>query len=185
MTSHAIHSQQLENVLPAKWYVIQTQLKQEMTAKVNLTRQGFEVFLPQYIKKGKKADLILPLFSGYLFCQFDPTACRWQSIHSTIGVSRILGYDAGTTVPMHVRDNIIPGLQAFCDPITQIVDMQRAYPMCSASYSQGEAVKILKGMFEGQTATYWNSTKNGAMIILSLLNRPVRVILRNEEITRS
>src|ERR1035437_3230784 len=131
-----------------------------MTAKVNLIRQGFEVFFPQYVKKvmGCKGphELILPLFSGYVFCSFDVEACRWQSIHSTIGVSRILGYDENTKVPHHCRDNVIPGLQAFADA-EGIIDMAQAFPSPDHSYSQGDAVKIIKGIFANQDATYWNS----------------------------
>ncbi len=167
----------------AQWYVIQTQFKQELAAVDNLRRQGFEVFFPRYIKKHKKGELILALFSGYVFVCFDVEACRWQSIHSTIGVSRILGYGADTRVPAPCRDNVIPGLRELCDE-QGIVDMARAFPVESQAYEQGEAVKILSGMFEGTTATYWNHSARGAHVILSLLNRPVRVILRNEEITK-
>ncbi len=130
---------------------------------------------------GKKC--LLPLFSGYVFVRFDPGLCRWQSIHSTVGVSRILGYGADTKVPAPVRDNVIPGLQSMCD-CNGIVDMQRAFPAPDPSYAQGDAVQILNGMFKNQMATYCNHSKSGHMIILSLLNRPVRVILRNEEITK-
>jgi len=165
------------------WYVIQTHMKMEQTAKVNLIKQGFEVFFPQYVKQHKKGELLLPLFSGYLFVRFDVTACRWQSIHSTIGVSRILGYGIDTTVPAPVRDRAVSSLQSFADE-AGIIDMQRAFPAPDHSYQQGEAVKIVAGMFAGHDATYWNGSIKGAHVILSLLNRPVRVILRNEEITR-
>ena len=182
MTLHAIRSQPLENALK-HWYVIQTQFKQELTAQENLERQGFKTFLPQYMKPRKKGVLTLPLFSGYLFVSFNKDACRWQKIHHTIGVSRILGYNEGANSICPVKQGFVEGLQAFCDD-GGVIDMEKAFPSAIQAYSQGETVKILKGMFEGQTATYWNCTKNGAMVILSLLNRPVRVILRNEEITR-
>ncbi len=127
--------------------------------------------------------MLLPLFPGYLFTRFDPTQCRWQSIHSTVGVRRILGYGADTSVPAPCRDNVIPGLRELCDE-QGIVDMSKAYPSENQAYVQGEAVKILTGMFKDQMATYWNHSTSGTMVILSLLNRPVRVILRNEEIIR-
>ncbi len=165
----------------SNWYVVQTHLKNEITAKHNLIKQGYEVFLPLY--KGKKEQL-LPLFSGYLFVRFDPTTCRWQSIHSTIGVSRILGYGEQTTVPAPCRDNVIPGLQAFCDS-QGVVDMALAFPSQNPgvrAFMQGDEVEILEGMFKNHKATYWNRSKAGVHVILSLLNRPIRVILRSDEI---
>ena len=188
MTLRLIRCELLERDLTPdgmKWYVIQTQFKQELTAKHNLIRQGFEVFFPQYLKQTSKGAILLPLFSGYLFVRMNVAAVRWQSIHSTIGVSRILGYDTGTSVPAPCRDNVIPGLRSFCDA-GDIVDMHRAFPSTkpgvSAAFKQGDSVVVLDGMFKDCPATYWNCTKDASIVILSLLNRPVRVILRSEEI---
>lgn len=191
MTLQVIRSKPLENALAANWYVVQTHVKQEMVAKLRLIAQGFEVFLPQYKKPGPKGkgELILPLFTGYLFTSFDIAACRWQLIHSTIGVSRILGYNSETNTICPVKHGVIPGFQAFCDA-NDIVDMAKAFPAScpdegeNVQYEQGDAVEILSGMFKGQQATYWNRSKVGTHVILSLLNRSVRVILRNEEITK-
>lgn len=165
------------------WYVIQTQVKMEPTAKENLVRQGFDVFLPQYEKKVKKGLLTLPLFPGYLFTRFDPAVDRWQRIHSTTGVSRILGYNAGANTICPVKPDVVPGLQAFCDPDTGVIDLERAYPKNIERFKEGDKVKILEGIFAGKHGTYWNGSPKGAHIILQLLNRPIRVILRNEEIT--
>lgn len=184
MTLRVIQHKQLESALH-HWYVVQTHVKKEQEVKFGLLKKGYEVFLPLYKKPGPrgKGELLLPLFSGYLFTTFDQNITGWQEINRIVGVSRLLGYDPETNSVAPCRDKIIPGLQTFCDA-QGIVDMQRAFPAKNQAYVQGECVQILKGMFEGQRATYWNSTKNGAMVILSLLNRPVRVILRNEEITR-
>lgn len=186
MTLRMIHSEPLENVLPEQnnpnWYVVQTQVKREQEVKAGLLKKGYEVFLPLYVKRNKKADVTLPLFAGYLFVTFDGSR-QWQEIHRMIGVSRLLGYDAESDTIAPCRDKVIPSLRAFADD-DGIVDMQRAFPTQIQAYTQGEHVQILAGMFKDQTATYWNSTKNGAMVILSLLNRPVRVILRNDEITQ-
>lgn len=185
MTLRMIQQKQLESALH-QWYVVQTQVKKEQEVKFGLIKKGYEVFLPLYKKLGPKGkgELLLPLFSGYLFTQFDQSNNGWQEINRIVGVSRILGYDADSNTIAPCRDNVIPGLQSFCDE-GGIVDMKRAFPTQNLAYAQGDVVKILKGMFEGQSATYWNTTKNGAMVILSLLNRPVRVILRNEEITKA
>lgn len=127
--------------------------------------------------------MILPLFPGYLFTSFDRSTGQWAEINRMIGVSKLLGYDVGANTICAMRDGVVPGLQQFLDD-EGLIDMTKAFPAPDQAFLQGDAVKILSGMFEGKTATYWNQTRNGAMLILSLLNRPVRVILRNEEITR-
>lgn len=187
MTLATIRLQPSENILSKNWYVIQTQYKQELIAKENLVRQGFVVFFPQYVKQTNKGPLLLPLFGGYLFANFDPEMCRWQSIHSTIGVSRILGYQGDSNRLIACRPGVIPGLQSFCDA-QDIVDMERAFPSqepgkgAVREFKEGDNVKILNGMFKGQQATYWNTTKDCHVVILSLLNRSIRVILPNNEI---
>lgn len=182
MTLRAVQHKQLESVLH-HWYVVQTQVKKEQEVKFGLLKKGYEVFLPLHKKPSPKGELLLPLFSRYLFVKFDQRVSGWQEINRIVGVSRLLGYDPETNSVSPCRDNVIPKLQTFCDT-HGIIDMNQAYPTTKKGYSQGEVVEILKGMFEGQRATYWNSTKNGAMVILSLLSRPVRVILKNEDITR-
>lgn len=181
----AIPSKLLENVLPLdQWYVVQTQVKKESEVQEGLLKKGYKVFLPQYKKKAKRGpDLILPLFPGYLFTTFDRDNRQWQEISRIVGVARLLGYDAPTNTVCSVREGFVEALQQHCDE-RDIIDMNAAYPAPAAGFQQGDAVQILSGMFEGKTATYWNNTKNGAMLILSLLNRPIRVILKNEEITR-
>ncbi len=182
MTLRAVQHKQLESTLH-HWYVVQTQVKKEQEVKYGLVKKGYEVFLPLHKKRTLKGELLLPLFSRYLFVKFDQHVPGWQEVNRVAGVSHLLGYDPETNSVSPCRDNVIPKLQAFCDSYG-IIDMNRAYPTDSKDYSQGEVVEILKGMFEGQQATYWNKTKNGAMVILSLLNRPIRVILKNEEITK-
>ena len=57
-------------------------------------RQGFETYLPRYLKRRRHArrteTVAAPLYPCYLFVTFDPAVQRWRSIHSTIGVTRQL-----------------------------------------------------------------------------------------------
>ncbi len=75
------------------WYVVQTHANAEVKAATHLGRQGFEVYLPRFLKRRRHARRveIVPaaLFPRYLFVA-DIASQRWRSIHSTIGVCRLL-----------------------------------------------------------------------------------------------
>jgi transcription antitermination factor NusG len=76
------------------WCIIQSKPKQEFIAEKNLRLLNINVYLPVYMKKIKKnkikIDLISPLFSGYLFAQFD-IFDSYQKVKYTRGVKKILG----------------------------------------------------------------------------------------------
>ncbi len=169
--------------MPKKWYVIQTQTKREHEVKCALLKKGYQVFSPQYWKQHKKEKVLLPLFPRYVFVRFDAAIDTWQEIHRLRGVVRLLGYEGRNSSLTPVDDEELRLLMAHSDPSTGIVNMEQAYPSGRITqYKAGDTVRIENGMFQGHIATYWNNTAKGAMVILSLLNRPVRVILRSEEL---
>src|ERR1700743_1219444 len=89
------------------WYVVQTQPNSEAKATQNLIRQGYEVYLPRYLKRrqhARKVDFAAkPLFPRYLFVAVDMATQRWRSIHSTFGVARLVtNGDAPAMVPTGV-----------------------------------------------------------------------------------
>src|SRR5258707_8208915 len=97
----------------SRWYVAQTHPRAEAKAAEQLNRQGFHVYLPRFLKRRRHARRIetvaAPLFPRYLFVTVDMMCQRWRSIHSTIGVSRLVcnGDD-----PVPVADDVIETLRA-------------------------------------------------------------------------
>ncbi|MFN3584850.1 transcription termination/antitermination NusG family protein [Phenylobacterium sp.] len=76
------------------WLVVITKPNQEKTARANLIKQGFEVYLPLRLldeasakRRGVEA---VPLFPRIIFARATLDADRWQSIFSTIGVARVM-----------------------------------------------------------------------------------------------
>ena len=99
--------------MSARWYVVQTHGHAETKALAHLARQGFTAYLPRYLKRRRHARRIetvaAPLFPRYLFVTVDIMCQRWRSIHSTIGVARLVcnGDD-----PVAVADDVIETLRA-------------------------------------------------------------------------
>src|SRR5260370_40081108 len=56
------------------WYALYVRERCEKIVSSNLTRKGYEVFLPTYSSKRRWSDRIklieMPLFSRYVFCRF-------------------------------------------------------------------------------------------------------------------
>jgi transcriptional antiterminator RfaH len=80
--------------MTAHWYVVQTRPHAEVRAAQHLQRQGFATYLPRHLKRRRHARrteiVAAPLFPRYLFVLVDMATQRWRSIHSTIGVSRLV-----------------------------------------------------------------------------------------------
>ena len=58
------------------WFALKVRPRFEQTVVTHLRYRGYDPFLPTYVVKSQWADrrvklVELPLFSGYLFCQFD------------------------------------------------------------------------------------------------------------------
>ena len=76
----------MSDITGARWYVVQTQINGEAKATQNLLRQGYEIYLPRYLKRrhhARKVDFTAkPLFPRYLFVAVNKAAQRWRSIQS-------------------------------------------------------------------------------------------------------
>ena len=68
------------------WYVVHTQPHAEDKAIFNLRRQGFETYLPKYLRTRRHArrteQVARPLFPRYLFVALDLAVQPWRAIQS-------------------------------------------------------------------------------------------------------
>jgi transcriptional antiterminator RfaH len=153
------------------WYVVQTQVNAEAKAARNLVRQGFEIYLPRYLKRRSHARKIekiaAPLFPRYLFVRIDMATQRWRSIQSTFGVSRLVcnGPD-----PAQVAEQVLGSLKAREDESGYIKLDQRP------KFALGEKVRVLTGVFAENLGLFDGlADRDRVAILLDLLGRKVRV----------
>ncbi len=75
------------------WFAIQVRSRCEKAVSQALRSRGYEEFLPLYWSRRHWSDRVkviqLPLFTGYLFCRFDPT--YRLPVLTTPGVVLIVG----------------------------------------------------------------------------------------------
>lgn len=155
------------------WYVAQTQLQSEAKASANLAQQGFEVYLPRYLRTVRHARRVnvvrAPLFPNYLFVRLDLETQRWRAINSTVGVKRLVGHD-GT--PARISSSVVDDLKehetadGFSSMVSPVV-----------RFKAGDAVRILRGAFDSCRGIFQGRTDHERVeILLDMLGRKVRVV---------
>ena len=130
----------------AAWFVAQTQPMAEGKASANLVQQGFEVYLPRYLKTVRHARRITkvkaPLFPSYIFVKIDTARQRWRAVNSTVGVSRLVGHESGPAV---LDDNVIAGLKQ-----REGDDGLFENIAARTRFKAGDAVKVLQGVLDSE-----------------------------------
>lgn len=145
-TSHIIINDQPKK--PGRWYVVHTYsghehkvaaaLKQR-AGSMNLTENILEVLIPTQnkiqIKKGEKHSIKEKLFPGYMLVKLILTDDSWLAVRTTQGVTGFVGIgNQPTPLPQSEVDNIMKF-------------MAMEAPKYKASFSIGEAVRIIEGPF--------------------------------------
>jgi transcriptional antiterminator RfaH len=166
----------MSDITGARWYVVQTQINGEAKATQNLLRQGYEVYLPRYIKRrrhARKVDFVAkPLFPRYLFVAIDMVTQRWRSIQSTSGVSYL---DTNGDEPSVVPDGVVRALKVREDA-KGFVTLDAA-----AAFAPGDKVRVLAGAFMDNTGLFNGMADHDRVsILLEMLGRQVRVVLDTE-----
>lgn len=155
------------------WFVVNTHPHAEEKASHNLVRQGFEVFLPRFLRRrrhARRTDLApAPLFPGYLFIRFDPLAARWRSVMSTVGVRRLICQgDQPAAVPETVIESII-ARQNDCGWV-RLIDPELL--------RRGDRLQVTAGVFSDLVGLFdARSDSSRIFVLLDLLGRKVRVKL--------
>ncbi len=158
----------------ASWYVVFTRPNGEELAAQHLKRQGFSTFLPRRLTMRRHARkqerVIRPLFPRYLFVGIDLGAQRWRSVHSTVGVSRLVCRgDDPVRVPLGV--------------VERLIDQQdeNGCIRLAPSFRSGDRVRIREGAFADLVGLYEEVTDSQRVtLLLDLLGRQVRVAVAPE-----
>ena len=148
------------------WYLIYTKPRQEAVALTNLSRQGFECYLPmlkvQKIRQRKAALVAEVMFPRYLFIRLDTSGAgqSWSPIRSTLGVNKMVTFGGH---PAKVDVQLI-------DHIRFRETSHSAQPM----FALGEHVVVADGPFAGLEAIYQTTdAERRSMILLEMLGKPV------------
>jgi transcriptional antiterminator RfaH len=156
--------------VPTRWYVAKTHPNGEQKALFHLKRQGFNVYLPRYLRRVSHARRISwqprPLFPTYLFVSMSGPDQRWRAINSTVGVAHLICDQRG---PVPVPEGIVAALQNEEDD-RGLVMTGRKVP-----FERGAAVQIMSGAFADHIGSFYGATDDERVVILlDLMGRQVR-----------
>lgn len=159
-----------KSTVTPRWYAIQTKPRQEEVARVNLERQGFQVYLPRIQLKKRRSHqwqvVIEPLFPGYLFLNVDLDHDNIAPVRSTIGVRAMVRFGVERVA---VPDEVIEYLQQREPAGSSDVDS-------SNPFKPGDRVRILSGPFGGLEAVYeMNRSDDRVLLLIEFLGRQSRV----------
>jgi transcriptional antiterminator RfaH len=159
-----------------RWYVVQTHIHAERKAQLHLGRQGFDAYVPRYLKRRRHARrtqlVAAPLYPSYLFVAFNPAVQRWRSIHSTVGVARLV---CNGDVPAVLDAAIIEGLRSR-ENAQGFIELKRRL-----LFAAGDKVRVREGVFCDCLGLFEStSDRERVAILLELLGRKVRVLLDEE-----
>lgn len=165
---------------PAKWYIVHTysghENKVAKSIKQRVQSLGFEdrifdIIVPTRntikVSQGKKETVKEKIFPGYVLVKMILTDESWLLIRTTQGVTAFIG--AGNK-PTPISEKEVEAIQKF---------MNAEEPLYKASFSIGEAVKIVDGPFADFLGTIDNidEAKGKLKVLVSIFGRETPVEL--------
>lgn len=152
----------------SNWYALQVRPRYEKTSATLLAQKGYQELLPLQRVSRRWSDRIaavdLPLFPGYVFCQFDPQDRR-MPIMSTPGVLQIVGIGK---LPQALEQSEVAALRT-------IMEAGVAAEPC-AYLPTGSRVRVEAGSLAGIEGIVVEHKKKQRLVIsVSLLQRSVSV----------
>jgi transcriptional antiterminator RfaH len=162
----------------SRWCVVQTHVHSEAKAAAHLLRQGYDIYLPRYLKRRRHARRVenvpAPLFPRYLFVGLDLETARWRSIQSTQGVSHLI---CNSNEPALMPLSVIADLRKREDDNGLI----RLDP--PPLYAPGDKIRVVDGVFGDSFGLFEGmADRDRIAILLDLLGRKVRVVLDRESV---
>ena len=164
----------------ARWYVVHTYsghenkvvstLKQRLVS-MNLEHKILDLLVPTQekieIREGKKVTVHDKIFPGYILVKMELDDETWHAVRSTAGVTSFVGIgNKPTAIPEHDVETIM-----------KFTKMEA--PKYKASFSVGEAIKIVDGPFADFLGTVdeINEEKGKVKALISIFGRETPVEL--------
>ena len=163
-----------------KWYIIHTYSGHENSVAINLMQRVktmkldgrvLEILIPTQnkilIKRGKKTSIKEKIFPGYMLVKLVLDDETWLAVRTTPGVTGFVGIGSK---PTPLPPGEVASIKRF---------MEQEAPKYKASFSLGEAVKIVEGPFADflGTVDHIDEAKGKVHVLVSIFGRETPVEL--------
>jgi len=164
----------------AQWFVVHTYSGHEIKVaqtlhqridSMDLQDYIFEVLIPTQnkikISKGKRYEIAEKIFPGYMLIRMVLSDSSWLTVRTTPGITSFVGVGNKPT-PLPKKE--VEAIQKF---------MVQEAPKYKASFSAGEAVKIIEGPFSDflGTVDHIDDEKGKVRVLVSIFGRETPVEL--------
>ena len=174
------------------WYAVHTYAGQEAKIKQNIERRikaiGLDtriarVLVPtekqSRVRNGKKQDIEVKVFPGYVLVEMEMDDETWHFIRQTVGVTGFVGQVTGTTTkPPPLQPNEVDNL---------LQAMGEAAPQRrTALFHKGERVNVIGGPFAGSEGRIEDINVKGEKltVMIPIFGRETRVDLDFSHVER-
>jgi transcriptional antiterminator RfaH len=159
------------------WYLVYCKPRQESVARENLTRQGYETYLPVMRdvrrRQGRRVTLVAPMFPRYLFIHLNRQTDNWAPIRSTLGAVSIVRFGR---LAARVPDDLVALLRS-CE------DTQGLQVLPVEEYKPGSRVRITQGGFAGYEGIFQAASgRDRVTVLLDVLGRKARTTVDSASI---
>ena len=160
-----------------EWFILQYKSNSHHLAAKNLTRQGFETFLPLHETTSRRLSRFMntskPLFPGYMFIRFDKAESEWHKINSTYGVSRLITFNS---ILKSIPTTFVDNLMMRYDSSGKLLPMQKL--------KKGDQVTVLTGPFADFIATVEKYEADQRIwILMDLMGRKTKIQTPSDNLT--
>jgi transcriptional antiterminator RfaH len=134
------------------------------------------------MRKGKRIDVVEPLFPGYLFVNVEGCEQLVGSIRSTRGVRQLLKFGIE---PLEIQSALIGDLRNRCysQIDNQTENAQEGAVEKQAVFKQGQSVEITSGPFKDYQVIFKQFDGEArAIILLNLLNQQQELLVELEQL---
>ena len=162
-----------------EWFILQFKPNSHHQAAKNLTRQGFEVFLPLNDSTSRKLSRFIntskPLFPGYMFIRFNREEPKWHKINNTYGVSRLITFNS---ILRSIPTSFVDSLMKRYDLSGKLLPIQ--------NLKKGDQVTVLKGPFANFIATVEKLEADQRIwILMELMGRKTKITTQSDALKLS
>ena len=156
-----------------KWYVVQSNPREEERALHYLREKGFDAYLPRMevvsVRKLKNVKTEKPLFPGYLFCRFNKEDEILAHVRWTRGVKKLLPESVN---PIPVEDEVVKAIQS----LQQKDGVIRKQP-----FHKNDQIRIARGPMKNILGLFdhWTSDDGRVKVLLNFINYQASVELHH------
>ncbi len=141
-----------------RWYAVHTRSRHEKQVARQFLEKQIEAFLPLHTEvhrwKDRYKKVEVPLFSGYVFVQFERGSLRRQAVLKTTGVIRIVGFGQ--------RDEAVPDEQI--EALRRVMESE-VHAEKHKYLRVGQRVKVISGALAGVEGILKRVKGNARLVI--------------------